>query len=49
MRRSRFGLLAGIAGAAFATWLLRRRRMSDSAASIADRGEVIYSNTPVAS
>jgi hypothetical protein len=49
MTKSRYGLLAGIAGAAFATWWYRRtdwvaRKMSSSSS---DRGETIFSNTPV--
>ena len=51
MTRSRYGMLAGIAGAAFAAWWWRRRGdwvargMSDTSA---DRGETIFSNSPVA-
>jgi hypothetical protein len=41
----RYGLLAGIAGAAFAAWWFRRdyvvRGMSEAA-----RGETIFSNAP---
>lgn len=49
MTRSRYGFLAGIAGAAFASWWLRKRRMNQLAAGAArGRGEVIYTNTPVA-
>jgi hypothetical protein len=46
MTRSRFGLLAGIAGAAFATWWMRHRRSHTSMTSASDRGEVIFSNSP---
>ena len=46
MNRNRFGILAGIAGAAFATWWLRHRRNHMSATSASDRGEVIFSNSP---
>jgi hypothetical protein len=48
MTRSRFGLLAGIAGAAFATWWWRRRDAMISGMSHAghERGEVIFRNTP---
>ena len=45
MNRNRFGILAGIAGAAFATWWFRQRRSQMSTPS-PDRGEVIFSNTP---
>jgi hypothetical protein len=50
MNRSRYGMLAGIAGAAFATWWLRKRRMAGRSSwmSEAERGEVIFSNAPVA-
>jgi hypothetical protein len=42
-------MIAGIAGAAFATWWLRKRRMSHhSFQPEGDRGEVIFSNSPVA-
>jgi hypothetical protein len=49
MTRSRYGLLAGFAGAALAAWWWRRsdliaRRMSEAT----DRGETIFSNTPLA-
>jgi len=48
MTRSRYGLLAGIAGAAFATWWWRghkgARRLSTNGTH--ERGEVIFSNTP---
>ena len=48
MNRNRFGILAGIAGAAFATWWLRHRRAQTSMGSASDRGEVIFSNAPQA-
>ena len=51
MTRSRFGMLAGIAGAAFATWWMRKRRSSGRMAeygTMTEQGEVIYRNTPVA-
>jgi hypothetical protein len=50
MTKSRYGLLAGIAGAAFAAWWWRgradwvARRMNSTASS---HGETIYSNSPV--
>ena len=49
MTRTRYGMLAGIAGAAIAAWWWSRRTdwmargMSD-----ADRGETIFSNSPIA-
>jgi hypothetical protein len=46
MNRNRFGILAGIAGAAFATWWFRRRNQM-SATSASERGEVIFSNSPL--
>jgi hypothetical protein len=47
MTRKRFGILAGIAGAAFATWWRRRNRLGHpTLTSAAERGEVIFSNSP---
>ena len=46
MTRKRYGLLAGIAGAALAAWYWRRRSHANAAS---DKGEVIFSNTPIAS
>jgi hypothetical protein len=50
MTRSRYGFLAGIAGAALASWWLTKLRMELRAnrRSLAERGEVIFSNTPAA-
>jgi hypothetical protein len=48
MTRSRYGLLAGIAGAALAAWYWRSRHGTASDTSY-DRGEVIFRNTPVPS
>ena len=49
LTRKQYGWLAGIAGAAFATWWLRRgdaaRQLNDAASN---RGETIFSNHPVA-
>ena len=45
MTRSRYGILAGIAGAAFATWWWRSR-MGAAAPPAHDRGEVIFRNAP---
>ena len=49
MTRSRYGLLAGIAGAALAAWYWRSRKGSIPEFSGDDRGEVIFRNTPVPS
>jgi hypothetical protein len=49
MTRARYGLLAGIAGAAFAAWYWRGHRRNNVAAGASHNGEVIFSNTPVAS
>ena len=46
MNRNRLGILAGIAGAAFATWWFRQRRSQMSTMPAAERGEVIFSNSP---
>ena len=44
MTRSRYGWLAGIAGAALATWYWRRRHNHGES----EKGDVIYNNTPIA-
>jgi hypothetical protein len=44
MTKSRYGMLAGIAGAAFAAWWWRRRQ--NGRPNLNDTGEVIYTNTP---
>ena len=48
MTRARYGWLAGIAGAAFATWWWRGRTTTRQITNRreADRGETIYRNTP---
>jgi hypothetical protein len=47
MTRARYGLLAGIAGAAFATWWYRGRSAARQLTGInSSRGETIYRNTP---
>lgn len=47
MTRSRYGLLAGIAGPAFAAWWWRGRTPAPVMRAHAhDRGETIFSNTP---
>jgi hypothetical protein len=50
MTRSRYGLIAGIAGAAFAAWWWRRRAPATTTGELTgahERGEVIFRNTPV--
>jgi len=48
MTKSRYGLIAGIAGAAFAWWWRSRRTSRhDYLTSARPKGEVIYRNTPV--
>jgi len=49
MTRSRYGMLAGIAGAAFAAWWWNRRDSVTRSLSEAGRGETIFSNTPIPS
>ncbi len=49
MTRQRYGMLAGIAGAAFAAWWYRRREAAARRTFQADDGEVIFSNAPIAS
>ena len=46
MTRSRYGMLAGIAGAAFAAWWWRGRAATRRMVGAYDRGDVIYRNTP---
>jgi hypothetical protein len=48
MTRSRYGTIAGIAGAAFAAWWWRRRNAGQVTAG-SPKGEVIFRNTPVPS
>lgn len=47
MTRSRYGMLAGIAGAAFAWWYRKRRGARTTPFADEERGEVIYSSTPM--
>src|SRR5690606_37028795 len=47
MNRSRYGMMAGLAGAAFAWWYRKRRGARSMPHTRTDSGEVIYSNTPV--
>jgi hypothetical protein len=46
MTRSRYGMIAGIAGAAFAAWWWNRQRTAGRA-SAGRKGEVIFHNHPV--
>jgi hypothetical protein len=47
MTRSRYGMLAGIAGAALAAWWWRGRSAArEAVGAMHDRGEVIFRNTP---
>ena len=47
MTKSRYGMIAGIAGAAFAAWWWRRRQTGrPDATDASSTGEVIFSNTP---
>jgi hypothetical protein len=48
MTRSRYGMLAGIAGAAFAAWWWRRRGAGQMTAN-QGHGEVIFNNHPLPS
>ena len=48
MTKSRFGMIAGIAGAAFAAWWWQQRSVSATQITHShERGEVIFSNAPV--
>ena len=46
MSRRTYGILAGVIGSALGAWWYSRRRTA--AASVTDRGTVIYDNTPTA-
>jgi hypothetical protein len=50
MTRAHYGMIAGIAGAAFAAWWMRRRGRSVAGpmSTASSHGEVIYSNSPIA-
>lgn len=48
MTRGRYGLLAGIAGAALAAWYWRGRHRGQEAPGL-ERGETFFRNTPVPS
>jgi hypothetical protein len=49
MTRGRYGLIAGVAGAALAAWWWRSRRGADFLTPSQLRGEVIFSNSPAPS
>ena len=46
MTKSQCGMIAGLAGAAFAAWWFRRRQTGRASLSASNTGEVIYRNTP---
>jgi len=46
MTKSRFGFLAGVAGAAFAWWWRSRSNPRSGATYANPRGETIYRNSP---
>jgi hypothetical protein len=48
MTKRQYGLIAGLAGAAFAAWRYfgRRGTVADEATANVTRGEVIYRNDP---
>ena len=47
MSRRTYGMLAGIAGAAFAWWMRNRHTMQAQQPMSEERGEVIFSNAPI--
>jgi hypothetical protein len=49
MTRSRYGMIAGIAGAALAAWWWNRNRGMAAQRATAGRGEVIFHNHPATS
>jgi hypothetical protein len=49
MSKSRYGMLAGIAGAAFAAWWWRGRTAARRIDTGNSRGETVFRNTPVPS
>lgn len=50
MTKSRYGMIAGIAGAAFAAWWWRRRGAGARQVTAGtEKGEVIFNNHPVPS
>ena len=49
MTRARYGLIAGVAGAALAAWWWRHRQGHDFVTPSQLKGEMIYNNTPIPS
>ena len=49
MTRSRYGMIAGIAGAALAAWWWNRNRGTAARRATGGRGEVIFDNHPIPS
>lgn len=49
MTRSRYGMIAGIAGAALAAWWWNRNRGAAARRTASGRGEVIFHNHPIPS
>jgi hypothetical protein len=49
MTRGRYGLIAGIAGAALAAWWWRSRQSRDFVTPSELKGEVIFRNSPIPS
>ena len=49
MSKSRYGMLAGIAGATVAEWWWRGRSVARRIDTSGSRGETIYRNTPTPS
>lgn len=49
MNRNRYGILAGLAGAALAAWYWRSKRIPHYSHPSRGKGEVIYRNTPAPS
>ena len=46
MTKKQYGLIAGLAGAAFAAWKYFRRRDTREPMPVNNRGDVIYRNDP---
>ena len=48
MNRRTYGMIAGIAGAAFAWWMRKRQATRGLGQTpVEDRGEVIFTNAPI--
>lgn len=48
MRRSTYGILAGMIGSALGAWWYSRRRPAPATTPPRERGDVIFDNTPTA-